>query len=238
MNVAESQQASAYTNFNSFFTRALKPGARAVVNDMGDIACPVDGMVSEAGSITDGRLFQAKGHYYSLASLVGGSPSLTGLFSDGTFATLYLSPRDYHRIHMPLGGTLLEMCYIPGRLYSVNEASTHYIPGLFTRNERVVTLFDTDAGPMGMVLVGALFVSGIETVWAGNIARTSRGRFRNWNYRDEIEYPVRLRHGQEMGRFNMGSTVIVLFAAGRMSLDSAITAGNYISFGDRLGHYS
>ena len=238
MNVAESQQPSAYLNFNSFFTRALKPDARAVVNGMGDIACPVDGMVSEAGNITAGRLFQAKGHYYSLASLVGGSQSLAGIFSDGTFATLYLSPRDYHRIHMPLGGTLLEMCYIPGRLYSVNQASTCYIPGLFTRNERVVTLFDTDAGPMGMVLVGALFVSGIETVWAGSIARTSRGRFRCWDYRDEIEYPVKLKHGQEMGRFNMGSTVIVLFAAGRMSLDSAITAGSHIRFGERLGNYS
>lgn len=131
----------------------------------------------------------------------------------------------------------MEMCYIPGRLYSVNEISTRYVPGLFTRNERVVTLFDTPAGPMGLVLIGALFVSSIETVWAGDIARLSNGKFQQWDYRNETEYPVNLKHGQEMGRFNMGSTVIVLFDATRVSLAQNITAGATIKFGELLGTY-
>jgi len=237
MSIAVSDRPATYTDFNSFFTRALKPEARVVVDHPGGIACPVDGMVSQAGKIMNGRIFQAKGHDYTLDALVGGSQNLCGIFSDGCFATLYLSPGDYHRIHMPLGGTLLEMCYIPGRLYSVNEISTRYVPGLFTRNERVVTLFDTPAGPMGLVLIGALFVSSIETVWAGDIARLSNGKFQQWDYRNETEYPVNLKHGQEMGRFNMGSTVIVLFDATRVSLAQNITAGATIKFGELLGTY-
>jgi phosphatidylserine decarboxylase len=237
MSIAKLQQPVDYTDFNRFFTRALKPEARQIVDDSGSIACPVDGTVSEAGKVINGSLYQAKGHYYTLASLLGGSQQLAGVFDDGSFATLYLSPRDYHRIHMPLGGTLLEMCYIPGRLFSVNEVSTHHVPGLFTRNERVVTVFDTDAGPMGVVLVGALFVSSIETVWAGDVGRLSRGKFRQWDYRNETAYPVKLKHGQELGRFNMGSTVIVLFSAGRATLAPGIAAGNKIRYGDRMGHY-
>jgi len=237
MSVAESEQPTSYTDFNSFFTRSLKPGARIVTEQPGTIVCPVDGSVSQAGKILDGKIFQAKGHEYTLDALLGGSQNLIRTFNNGCFATLYLSPKDYHRIHMPLTGTLLEMCYIPGRLYSVNEISTRHIPGLFTRNERVVTLFDTAAGPMGLILIGALFVSSIETVWAGDIARLSSNKFRRWDYRDETEYPVRLKHGQEMGRFNMGSTVIVLFDAGRTSLIQNLTAGKAVKFGELLGQY-
>ena len=237
MTIAESEQPASYTDFNSFFTRALKPDARKIIDNPGTIVCPVDGSVSQAGKIMDGKIFQAKGHEYTLGALVGGSQSLIGMFDNGCFATLYLSPKDYHRIHMPLAGTVLEMCYIPGRLYSVNEVSTQYVPGLFTRNERVVTLFDTEAGPMGLILIGALFVSSIETVWAGDIARLSRSKFQRWDYRHETEYPVKLRCGQEMGRFNMGSTVIVLFGAGRVSLAQDITAGNTVRFGGLLGYY-
>ena len=139
---------------------------------------------------------------------------------------------------MPLGGTLLEMCYIPGRLFSVNEISTHAVPGLFTRNERVVSLFDTDAGPMALILIGALFVSSTETVWAGDVARLARSRFKQWDYRSETEFPVKLNYGHEMGRFNMGSTVIVLFDANRVSLEQSLVAGKKVKFGELLGHYS
>jgi len=237
MSIAASTHAADYTNFNSFFTRALKPEARRIIDSTGSIACPVDGTVSEAGKIINGSLYQAKGHYYTLENLVGGSQKIVRMFDNGHFATLYLSPRDYHRIHMPLGGTLQEMCYIPGRLFSVNELSTQNVPGLFARNERVVTVFDTDAGPMGVILVGALFVSSIETVWAGDVARLTKGKYKQWDYRDEIAYPIKLKFGQEMGRFNMGSTVIVLFDASRVSLAQNIVAGNKIKFGEPMGHY-
>lgn len=237
MSAAVLQNPADYTDFNSFFTRALQPEARSVVDHTGSIACPVDGTVIEAGRIMDGSLYQAKGHYYTLENLVGGSQRLASIFKNGNFATLYLSPRDYHRIHMPLGGTLLEMCYIPGRLFSVNEISTHVVPGLFTRNERVVSLFDTDAGPMALILIGALFVSSTETVWAGDVARSARGRFKQWDYRSETEYPIKLKYGQEMGRFNMGSTVIVLFDANRVALEQSLIAGKKVRFGELLGHY-
>jgi len=238
MSIAETERPAEYADFNSFFTRALKPESRINIDQADGIACPVDGSVSQAGGITDGKIFQAKGHEYTLEALVGGSQNLIRTFSNGCFATLYLSPRDYHRIHMPLAGTLLEMCYIPGRLYSVNEVSTRYISGLFTRNERVVTLFDTAAGPMGIILIGALFVSSIETVWAGDIARLSNRRFQRWDYRHETEFPVKLKRGQEMGRFNMGSTVIVLFDARRVTLAQNITAGAGVKFGELFGKYT
>ena len=237
MSIAESQHPADYSNFNSFFTRNLKPEARPVSQHPRSVVCPVDGSVSEAGKIINGSLYQAKGHYYTLETLLGGSQKLAGMFENGNFATLYLSPRDYHRIHMPISGTLQEMCYIPGRLFSVNKLSTQNIPGLFTRNERVVTVFDTDAGPMGMVLIGALFVSSIETVWAGDVGRISRGKFRQWDYRNETAYPVKLKYGQEMGRFNMGSTVIVLFDARHVSLAQNIVAGSKIKFGELMGQY-
>ena len=237
MSIAESEHPQAYTDFNSFFTRSLKPEARTIKDIPGAIVCPVDGLVSQAGKIMDGKIIQAKGHDYTLDALVGGSQNLSAIFRNGCFATLYLSPRDYHRIHMPLDGTLLEMCYIPGRLFSVNEVSTRYVPGLFARNERVVTTFDTAAGPVVIILIGALFVSSIETVWAGDIARLSNSKFQRWDYRNETEYPVKLKRGQEMGRFNMGSTVIVLFEDTRVTLAQSITSSAHIKFGELLGTY-
>jgi len=197
-----------YRSFNEFFTRELAPGVRPVDDTLGTVACPVDGTVSQCGDIVADQVFQAKGIDYSLTRLVGGLGHIIEHFRDGRFATIYLSPRDYHRIHMPVAGTLRETIYIPGRLFSVNRRTTHSLPGLFARNERLVTVFDTEFGPMAMILVGALFVSGIETVWDGKITH----RHDSPQHRQFDETPaVTLSRGQEMGRFNMGSTVILLF---------------------------
>ncbi|MCL5668992.1 MAG: archaetidylserine decarboxylase, partial [Gammaproteobacteria bacterium] len=182
----------AYENFNSFFTRALKPDARPVVSGAHDIACPVDGVVSQIGRIQNGRIFQAKGHTFGLKDLLGGSAMRAAPFQNGQFATLYLSPRDYHRIHMPLSGRLREMVYVPGKLFSVNVRTTSVVPNLFARNERVIALFDTEAGPMALVLVGALFVAGIETVWSGTVTPPFGETIRQWNYQNDN---IRLERG-------------------------------------------
>lgn len=236
INMEEAQEPDphAYEHFNAFFTRALKPGARPLVDGPYDIACPVDGTVSQAGRIEDGRLFQAKGHDFSLEQLLGGSEQRAAPFQDGSFATLYLSPRDYHRIHMPLDGALREMVHIPGRLYSVSPATVRGVPGLFARNERVVTLFDTAAGPMAMVLVGAVFVGSIETAWHGVVTPPAGRVMRRWRY-DSEEHPIRLARGEEMGRFNMGSTVIVLFGPQALDWTEAIKPKASIHMGQRLG---
>ncbi|MGM0593763.1 MAG: archaetidylserine decarboxylase, partial [Pseudomonadota bacterium] len=213
----------AYETFNAFFTRELKPGARPIVEGDDTLACPVDGAVSQAQPIADGRIFQAKGHDYSLAQLLGGSADRAAPFQDGSFATLYLSPRDYHRIHMPITGTLREMVHVPGRLFSVNPATTRVIPGLFARNERVVSLFDTAVGPMAMVKVGAVNVGSIETVWAGEVTPPAGRVVRSWHY--DGDEAITLAKGEEMGRFNMGSTVIVLFGHEAIEWDEAIQPG-------------
>ncbi len=233
LSIAEKPYPADYPDFNSFFTRALKPDARPVVSGPGAIAIPVDGAVSQCGPIAGDRLIQAKGIDYRLDALLGGSESLAARFSGGAFATLYLSPRDYHRIHMPVDGTLREMRYIPGRLFSVSDYSTRHVRGLFTRNERLVTVFDTAAGPMGVILVGAIFVSGIETVWAGEV---SAARPFGDCARDADGRPpaVTLARGAELGRFNMGSTVIVLFGPGRVRWAPAITAGAPVRMGECL----
>lgn len=200
-----------YPHFNAFFTRPLEPDARPVVDGSGEVACPVDGAVSQAGEIDGGRIFQAKGHDFGLRELLGGSARRAKLFEDGAFATLYLSPRDYHRIHMPVTGELREMVHVPGRLFSVNPGTTRAVPHLFARNERVVAIFNTEAGPMALVLVGAIFVAAVETVWAGLVTPPRGREIRSWNYGVDEAKSVHLERGQEMGRFNMGSTVIVLF---------------------------
>ncbi|RJQ45858.1 MAG: phosphatidylserine decarboxylase [Gammaproteobacteria bacterium] len=266
MSIAAEPDPLAYENFNHFFTRALKPDARPIVNGAHDIACPVDGAVSQLGAIQDGRIFQAKGHTFGLEDLLGNSIERAAPFRNGQFATLYLSPRDYHRIHMPLDGRLREMIYVPGRLFSVNARTTSVVPGLFARNERVIALFDTGAGPMALVLVGALFVASIETVWSGPVTppfgrfrhpvpgRTPqcRGRrdaqerpsrdtsaslhvgktIRQWDYQNEN---IRLERGAEMGRFNMGSTVIVLFGPGRSTWRPGLNADMAVRMGELLG---
>ena len=214
VNMAEAAQpdVTAYPTFNEFFTRALKPEARPLAQ--ADLICPVDGAISQFGVIEGDRIFQAKGHHYTAQALVGGDGALAAHFHDGLFATLYLSPRDYHRIHMPCAGRLLRMIHVPGDLFSVNPATARGVPGLFARNERVVCVFDGDAGPWVLVLVGATIVGSMATVWHGVVNPPRPGTVREWAYHDQ---DIRLAQGQEMGRFLLGSTVVMLFPAGSTS---------------------
>jgi len=224
-----------YASFNAFFTRPLAPGARPLAAAPGDVASPVDGTVSQAGEIAAGRIFQAKGNDYSLIDLLGGDAARAEPFQGGSFATLYLSPRDYHRVHMPRGGRLTEMVRVPGKLFSVDEATTRALPGLFARNERVAALFDSALGPMAVVMVGALLVAGIETVWHGPVTPPRGGRVTAWDYPADGDGAVRLARGEEMGRFNFGSTVIVLFAPGRAAWGDALRPGTHVRMGQKIG---
>jgi phosphatidylserine decarboxylase len=228
---AKSPDPSAYPHFNAFFTRALRPGARPIAGPEGAVVSPADGVLSQIGGIGDGRIFQAKGHDYALLELLGGDAERAAPFRGGSFATVYLAPRDYHRVHMPLAGRLREMVHVPGRLFSVNPITTRSVPRLFARNERVLCLFDGPAGPMAVVLVGAIFVGGIETVWAGEIT-PRRALHPAVRYDTDA---VRLDTGAELGRFNMGSTVILLFPPGQVRWDSALTPGTRVRMGGRLG---
>jgi phosphatidylserine decarboxylase len=232
MGEAVEPEPDRYPCFNAFFTRALKPGARPVDSDPATIVSPVDGQVSQAGVVNDDRLFQAKGRYFSLEELLGDA-ELAARFRSGSFAILYLSPRDYHRIHMPLDGRLEQMIHIPGRLFSVNHATVRAVPRLFARNERIVTLFDTPAGPAAVILVGAIFVGSMETVWAGTVTPVER-RISRWHYGGGETRNVVLAKGQEMGRFNMGSTVILLFPEDRVVWDSHLVAKQHVRFGQRI----
>ncbi len=211
MTEAGESDPRAYPDFNSFFTRALRPGARPLAQGENQICCPVDGFVSQLGAVHGTTLLQAKGHAYSVRPLLGGSEAHAERFRGGRFATLYLSPGDYHRIHMPLAGRLTEMVHVPGRLFSVSPACVEAIPDLFARNERVVCLFETEVGPMAAVLVGAINVGSIETVWAGEITPPHGRRVTAIEYAPDGNTAVALRKGEELGRFNLGSTVIVLF---------------------------
>lgn len=213
MSEAAEPDPAAYPTFNAFFTRPLRAGVRTVDGAKNSIVSPVDGAVSQVGTIHSGRIFQAKGQGFSALELLGGSVDDARLFEEGSFATLYLSPRDYHRIHMPVAGSLRRMLHVPGRLFSVNPPTTRAVPRLFARNERVVSLFDTDAGPMALVMVGAMNVASMETVWVGEVTPHLRVSVGSWDYKPG---DVRLTKGAEMGRFNMGSTVILLFAAGKI----------------------
>lgn len=237
MSIAEVSDALSHPNFNSFFTRALQRTARPIDNAPNAVVSPVDGVVSEAGVIEGDQLLQAKGVYYSLTTLLGGSKERALPFLGGHFATLYLSPRDYHRIHMPLRGELEEMVYVPGDLFSVNPRTARTVPRLFARNERVITLFQTDCGPMAVVLVGAMFVANIETVWAGVVAPRGMREIITWGYRHRHADapPVVLEKGEEMGRFNMGSTVIVLFGPGAVDWTPELRAGHAVKMGQRVG---
>jgi phosphatidylserine decarboxylase len=224
----------AYKNLNAFFTRALKPGARPQAEGKHTLLCPVDGAVSQAQPIRQGRIFQAKGRDYSLLELVGGVEKLAQPFTNGHFATLYLSPRDYHRIHMPIAGKLTDMVYVPGRLFSVAPHTVNVIPRLFARNERLICAFATEAGPMIMVLVGALNVSAIDTVWAGSVTPPSKRSIIHTQYQ---QGEVSLHKGVEMGRFNLGSTVIMLLPE-NITLDDSIAAGNTVRLGQALAAYA
>lgn len=230
MSEAADPDPGAYPTFNAFFTRPLKPGARPLAGAAHTLVSPVDGRVSQAGAIDDGTLIQAKDHTYSAASLLG-SAAAAEPFCAGSFATLYLAPGDYHRIHMPLGGQLRHMTHVPGRLFSVAPWTTTSVPGLFARNERVCAHFDTDRGPLALVLVGAINVAAIETVWAGLVTPPSGRGIR------ETPYPPatapRLERGAEMGRFNMGSTVIVL-SAWRVDWAAHIAPGERVRMGEAM----
>ncbi len=225
----------AYPHLAAFFTRALCTDARPADPDPAAVLCPVDGTISQLGTITAGRIVQAKGHDYAVADLLGGATDAHHLFDGGSFATIYLSPRDYHRIHMPLAGDLAEMTYCGGRLFSVNQATAARVPGLFARNERVLCLFGSAAGPMAVILVGAIFVGGIETVWEGEVAPTLGGLARRRWYYTGRHHRVRLGRGDELGRFNLGSTVILLFPAGALTWDPALAPGSKVRVGQRLG---
>jgi len=229
MHEAIEEDMFAYESLNAFFTRALKAECRPFDKDESNWLCPVDGSVSQAQAIRDGRIFQAKRHDYSLLELVGGDRELAEIFKDGQFATLYLSPRDYHRIHMPATGLLKHMQYIPGRLFSVAAFTVNNIPRLFARNERCVCYFETEQGPMAMILVGAINVSAIETVWHGLITSEAK-KIKRFNYHDK---EMMFERGEEMGRFNLGSTVIVL-ATDKMIIDEKMTAGAEIKLGQCL----
>ncbi|GGH63821.1 phosphatidylserine decarboxylase proenzyme [Comamonas phosphati] len=209
VNMAEAAQPdpAAYASFNAFFTRALKDGARPLAQ--ADWICPVDGAISQFGAIEGEQIFQAKGHRYSATALVGGDAQLALAFDNGSFATIYLSPRDYHRIHMPCAGRLQSMIYVPGDLFSVNPVTARGVPGLFARNERVVCVFETAHGPMVLVLVGATIVGSMATVWHGVVNPPRPGRIQRWDYSGE--QAVELAQGEEMGRFQLGSTVVMLF---------------------------
>ncbi|WP_226643442.1 archaetidylserine decarboxylase [Microbulbifer variabilis] len=232
MQEAKETDCTAYRTFNDFFTRELKEGARPIVSSEGSLACPADGAISQLGAIHNGRVFQAKGHDYSLLELVGGDPELAAQFNDGHFATVYLSPKDYHRVHMPIDGTLRSMTYVPGQLFSVNTVTAENVPRLFARNERLVCVFDTVVGPMAMILVGAMIVAGIETVWAGQVTPHTR-EIRSTNYRDNA--PVHLRKGEEMGRFKLGSTVVMLFGADQVRWLDSLEAETPVRMGEYFG---
>jgi phosphatidylserine decarboxylase len=233
MDEALEPDINAFKSFNHFFTRELNPNVRPLTNVDHAIACPADGAVSQAGKITDGEIFQAKGKSFTATDLLGGDSKRAEPFNNGVFTTIYLSPKDYHRLHMPLTGTLREMVHIPGRLFSVNTATTNSVPGLFARNERVAAIFDTDAGPMALILVGAIFVSSIETVWHGVVTPPSITSVRRWLYQENA--PV-LKIGEEMGRFNMGSTIIVLFAKDKAQWNTDFTADKIVKLGEHIGN--
>lgn len=231
MEEAANSNKYAYDSLNAFFTRALKVGSRPLAEAPEFWICPVDGTVSQAGIIENGRIFQAKGQYYNLSELLGDDDIGAEPFRNGKFATLYLSPRDYHRIHMPIDATLRQMTYVPGRLFSVAAYTVKSIPRLFARNERVVCRFDTDYGPMILVLVGAINVSATETAWHGLVTGKGRKLTRYQYASDEVV----LRRGDEMGRFNLGSTVILLTTE-RFELDPSIRAGKPVRMGQTIGH--
>ena len=226
---AANPDVSSYATFNDFFTRALKVGARPLAQAA--LICPVDGAISQFGHIEGQHIFQAKGHQYTHTALVGGDATLAERFDDGHFATLYLSPRDYHRIHMPCDGVLRRMIYVPGDLFSVNPTTARGVPGLFARNERVVCVFEGRSGPFVLVLVGATIVGSMATVWHGVVNAKRSGEIGDWRYEDGSKL---IRKGEEMGRFLLGSTVVMLFPKSPLQFNPAWQPGGAIRLGEAM----
>ncbi|MCL1142237.1 archaetidylserine decarboxylase [Shewanella gaetbuli] len=237
MSEAAKSEPEAYKTFNAFFTRELKDGLRPI-NDQHDImAHPVDGAVSQCGPIEAGNIFQAKGHSYTSQALLGGDKADADRFDKGDFATIYLAPKDYHRIHMPIKGTLSKMTYVPGDLFSVNPLTAQNVPGLFARNERVVAIFETEVGPLAMVLVGATIVASIETVWAGTVTPPGGKQVFSWDYPTTGPDALTLEKGAEMGRFKLGSTVVMLFAEDALSdFAQGVEPGETTRMGQAFAH--
>ncbi len=236
VNMAEAANpdTASYATFNDFFTRALKDGARPLA--AADLICPVDGAISQFGRIEAGQIFQAKGHRYSAEALLAGEKDLAAQFQDGHFACLYLSPRDYHRIHMPCDGRLTRMLYVPGDLFSVNPVTARGVPGLFARNERLVCVFENAQGPFVLVLVGATIVGSMATVWHGVVNPPRIPMLRQWQYPNP---QVFLKQGEEMGRFLLGSTVVMLFPqtpGAAFSFNPAWQPGGAIRLGEAMAH--
>lgn len=235
MNEAQKPDTASYRTFNDFFVRPLRDDVRPIETDPNLLVQPADGAISQLGKIAGDQLFQAKGHTYSLEALLAGNAAISELFRDGEFVTTYLAPRDYHRVHMPCNGILREMIYVPGDLYSVNPLTAQNIPNLFARNERVICLFDTEFGPMAQILVGATIVGSIETVWAGTVTPPREGIIKRCSWPGaEEEGSVVLLKGQEMGRFKLGSTVINLFAPGKVKLAEHLAAESKTRCGQTL----
>ena len=235
MSEALESDSDAYPDFNSFFTRGLRPDARPIAKEAGQIACPADSAISQLGDIQGKQIFQAKGHSYSLVELLGGSEERAKPYIGGRFATTYLSPGDYHRVHMPLSGRLVESVYIPGRLFSVAPDYTESVPRLFVQNERVTCIFETEAGPMAVILVGAIFVGSIETVWAGEITPPRGKGIKVTSYTTDNSV-IQLERGEELGRFNMGgSTIIVLFGPGCVKWQTGLVPETRVQVGQAFG---
>jgi phosphatidylserine decarboxylase len=232
VNMAEAANPdiSSYATFNEFFTRPLKTGARPLA--AADFICPVDGAISQFGPIQKDQIFQAKGHLYSTTALVGGDAKLAATFENGSFATVYLSPRDYHRIHMPCDGALRSMVYVPGDLFSVNPTTARGVPGLFARNERVVCVFDSERGPWVMTLVGATIVGSMATVWHGQVNPPRLPQVTEWHY---DAGKVVLRQGEEMGRFLLGSTVVMLFPQNAFDFNTQWAPAKPVVLGEAMG---
>ena len=230
MSEAAEPDITRYASFNDFFTRALRAGARPLAD--ADYVCPVDGAISQFGAIERDQIFQAKGHHYSTCALLAGDAALAAEFENGQFATIYLSPKDYHRIHMPCAGRLQRMVYVPGDLFSVNPTTARAVPGLFARNERVVCVFDTARGPFVLVLVGATIVGSMATVWHGVVNPPRPGEIKRWDYADK---PVELAKGAEMGRFLLGSTVVLLWPKSTLKFNPDWTPGGAVRMGQMMG---
>jgi len=232
MDEALNSDIASYLTFNDFFTRALKPGVRPLAR--AELVCPVDGAISQFGAIENDQIFQAKGHHYSTTALVGGDAALAAQYQDGHFATIYLSPKDYHRIHMPCDGRLTRMIYVPGDLFSVNPVTARGVPGLFARNERVVCVFESARGPFVLALVGATIVGSMATVWHGMVNPPRGKAVREWRYPASGQPEVVLKQGEEMGRFLLGSTVVLLFPKGPLRFNTDWAPGRAVRLGEAM----